>query len=431
MIVRSNRTIIRDAKHRLTEQAPEDALRGSRATTADRYNAKKAQGERIQQDGQAELERRIRGLNFSIALAPLSTVGSEHKVKIKLEISPNTTSDETIATLGSSREDVEEARSAADQAIKLAKQAYDEAKQELPQISSSVASDQRELLKRKESIGALQSRYEIWDERSNSSNENERINGIHEFEDIRVQAETIKLELTGRPKSWNPSNEFNSLPADRLPPVGIDPSDAYFTRSYSGLWIPVGAGSNPRVLTFGSGSNAQHIAHVNDESRTALTTPRSHGTFPPKHRRYPAQPPAFTDRVTGVTGARSHLIPYADTPGIPGDPNLALKHPDNFVSHLSKRYNEQVRRKLEDEFRKSGHQWTAYNVMGDPPRYSTGKFDIPEAEIIIEHTPNGRRAWRFPNDLRYDSMNFNGGSIFSHIRSFEMQPSDIPSTPVK
>ena len=107
------------------------------------------------------------------------------------------------------------------------------------------------------------------------------------------------------------------------------------------------------------------------------------------------------DPATGVTGARSHLIPHAQTPDpVPGEAP-STQDPLNYLGHLSRRgYNERLRRTLEMRFQAQGHRWTAVNELPAGSRTTTGGYPIPAAEIIMEFGPNGQhlRAWRFPND---------------------------------
>jgi hypothetical protein len=231
------------------------------------------------------------------------------------------------------------------------------------------------------------------------------------------------------PPTWNPSPEFNALAPYQLPPVSSPNAPAVWVRRPDGTWaleFAPGAGTGTNLITWGSGPGASFVIQVPDQSVTALVTPRTGGTYQGA-RSYPMTQADMTDPATNVVGARSHLVPHADTPV---GPVLSTTQPEDYVDHLSEIYNERIRRTLEQRFRRAGHQWSAYNVMSSPPRVSVGGYPIPEAEVIIELGPQGPiKAWRFPNDPAvYQSL---PADFDTAISPFEIPLDQVPRTPVR
>ena len=231
------------------------------------------------------------------------------------------------------------------------------------------------------------------------------------------------------PSSWVSSPEFNALLPHELPPVGGVASDSRWVRLADGSWaveMPPGVGEGTILLTYGNNGQASFLIDVPEVSRTAVVTPRTGATYQ-GGRSYPMDPIDMADPVSGTTGARSHLIPHADTPA---GPVVATAEAPNYLDHLSHVYNKNIRRTLEQRMRAAGNRWFAYNTMYSPPRYSTGGFAIPEAEVIIEVGPNGPiRGWRFPNDpALYQSL---PADFDTALAPFQLPSTAIPATPVQ
>lgn len=220
------------------------------------------------------------------------------------------------------------------------------------------------------------------------------------------------------PASFQASPVLNQLGWEHLPPIGSESLPGRWVRDPSGNYLPefyFGQGEGTQVVAWTQEGRTLLVVESPGVARTALVTPAPVSGSGPG-RAYPMTTEAMTHPVSGEIGARSHLVPLRD------GTYVSTRADVNYVSHLSHTYNERLRRTLEGRFRREGHQWFAYNVMGRVPQYSTGGHPIPEAEIIIEMAPTPR-GWKFPNQSSlYENL---PRDIDDAIRPFALSTEEV------
>jgi len=204
----------------------------------------------------------------------------------------------------------------------------------------------------------------------------------------------------------------------------------------SGVWAPAYYSSRPGGIpnasftTYG-GVAPDFILDVPGSNRSALVQPRPGGSYPGP-RLYPMPTSDMFDPLTGMTHGRGHMVPHAATKQpLPGQTASTLD-PHNFVAHPRK-YNEWIRNQLEQMLKREGATYTAHDVIGANPRFTTGGYIIPEAEVWVQYGPSGApvRAWRFPlaaNPSYYETLT---GSFKDVLGQFEIKLANVPTTPIR
>ncbi|MBV7266233.1 hypothetical protein [Erythrobacter ani] len=232
------------------------------------------------------------------------------------------------------------------------------------------------------------------------------------------------------------TSQWGQHVADRgtgvLPYVG---EGAIWQRLPTGEWAPAFYGYRPggvpdaTLTTYGTGTS-DFIVHSPGAVHTGLISLRPGGSYTGP-RSMPMPTSDMYDPRFALTHSRGHVIPHAQTKdALPGQ-MLSTLDPHNFVAHPRK-YNEWIRNQMEQWLKRRGLNYTAHNIIGNDPVFTTGGYIIPEAELFTVYGSNGAavEAYRFPlaaNPAYYETLS---GSFQDVVGQFGVNLGSMPRTPI-